>query len=362
MDQRLHAIHEVLSEKKLSGVIVTSPTTIGYLTNYFGFSLVEREAYMLITENSSYLFTDARYTHEVAVICPTVTLCELSAQSPLPYLIKEMVKKEKLNTLGFDPTDMTVAEYKKCKVDGTSLTPLSLRALRVKKDAKEITAITKACEIGDKTFSFILNQIKEGMSEIDVADIMEEYIRKQHATLSFATIVAFGNNAAIPHHHTETTRLKKGMEILLDFGVKYENYCSDMTRTIYFDEVSDKQKRIYETVKNAQQQAIDFITDNLTKNNSIALSTVDSVARDYIISQGFPSIPHGLGHGIGLEVHEAPSLSPRSDDLLTEGMVFSIEPGIYFANLGGVRIEDLFCIKENTLIQLTRSSSTLTVI
>lgn len=218
------------------------------------------------------------------------------------------------------------------------------------------------------------------MTEKEVARKMELYAKEKDADMSFPTIVAFGPHAAIPHHHTSDQRLKDHDCILLDFGVRYQEYCSDMTRTIFLGEPTDEQKNVYETVLAAQQKSVEYISKALASchseqseesrdpsanrplDNRPHAAIADRVARKYIESQGFASIPHSLGHGIGLEVHEAPSLSPSSEDTLVDGMVFSIEPGIYLNGKFGVRIEDLFTIQNGKLCQLTHSSSTLTQI
>ena len=141
-------------------------------------------------------------------------------------------------------------------------------------------------------------------------------------------------------------------------GIKYENYCSDMTRTIFIGQPTDEQKKIYQTVLTSQELAIEQFNNETMKQKEIKqihANEIDKVASDFITSRGFPSIPHSLGHGIGLEVHEAPHLSPKSKEILTNGMVFSIEPGIYLPDNMGVRIEDLFTIQNNELTQLTKS-------
>ncbi|MBI2334310.1 M24 family metallopeptidase, partial [Candidatus Daviesbacteria bacterium] len=167
---------------------------------------------------------------------------------------------------------------------------------------------------------------------------------------------AFGKNSSIPHHQTGDKRLTINDKlILLDFGVKLNGYCSDMTRTIFFGKPSEKQRKIYETVLEAQKIAIRFINSG----KKIKAKDVDKVAREYIKSMGFPDIPHSLGHGVGLEVHEHPYLSSKSKEELKEGMVFSIEPGIYIPDFGGVRIEDLFVLENRNLRQLTTSHKNL---
>lgn len=147
---------------------------------------------------------------------------------------------------------------------------------------------------------------------------------------------------------------------MFDFGVKYNNYCSDMTRTIFFGKATAEQKKMYEIVLKAQQSAIQQYNNEAMKQSKFVYAkNLDNTARSYIIEHGYPSIPHGLGHGIGLELHEAPRLSPTSQEILFEGMVFSIEPGIYLPDRFGIRIEDLFAIENGKLIQLTKSSQKL---
>ncbi|MDP2585725.1 MAG: M24 family metallopeptidase, partial [Candidatus Levybacteria bacterium] len=171
--------------------------------------------------------------------------------------------------------------------------------------------------------------------------------------------VGFGKNSAVPHHQATNNKLTNNEIVLLDFGVKLDNYCSDMTRTVFFGKASAEFKKMYETVLKAQSKAIEFLnTKYLIHNTSkqkIIASDIDNIARKHIISSGYKTIPHSLGHGIGLEVHEKPSLSPKSKDILKKGMVFSIEPGIYIPNFGGVRIEDLVVLEKGKLRLLTHS-------
>lgn len=201
------------------------------------------------------------------------------------------------------------------------------------------------------------------MSEKEIALEMEMYIRKQGGMLSFPTIVAFRENSAVPHHMTNGKRLKSNDIVLLDFGIEIDNYCSDMTRTIFIGEPTAEQKKVYQTVIEAQEKAVSYLTSNLVPRLSnsqiLKTSSVDKAARDYIVTRGYPSIPHSLGHGIGIEVHEAPTLSPRSEETFSNGMVFSIEPGIYLPGKFGVRIEDLFAIQNGNLLQLTNAPKNL---
>ncbi|MDP3733126.1 MAG: M24 family metallopeptidase, partial [Candidatus Daviesbacteria bacterium] len=206
----------------------------------------------------------------------------------------------------------------------------------------------------DLAFDFILKKIQSGITEKEIAKELENFIKYKGAVISFPSIVAFGKNSSVPHHQTGDKRLTINDKlILLDFGVKINGYCSDMTRTIFFGKPSGKQRKIYETVLEAQKRAVDFVNKQIKNGKIIKAKEVDQVAREYIKSKGFFDIPHSLGHGIGLEVHEHPNLSPKSKDILKEGMVFSIEPGIYIQGEGGVRIEDLFVLEKGVLRKLT---------
>jgi Xaa-Pro aminopeptidase len=240
------------------------------------------------------------------------------------------------------------------------LSPVDLTGqLRLIKSSAEIDAIKNACELGDKAFDHILKIIKKNLTEKQLVFEIEMFIKRHEADISFPTIVAFGPNASHPHHVPTDLKLKPNNFVLMDFGVKMDNYCSDMTRTIYFGKADSEQKKLYSAVLESQKIAAAQIEKLLQKEKLIKGAAIDKISRDYIISKGYPTIPHSLGHGIGLEVHEIPSLSPVTDFELKNGMVFSIEPGIYLPDNMGVRIEDLYAIQNNKLIHLTHSPKEL---
>src|SRR3989344_269889 len=379
---------QLLSDQSLDAALVSSIPNIIYLTGFAGFSPIEREAYLLITKQQTYLFSDGRYTTAVKEI-PGITVVEILSEKPFTSLLLEIAVKHKLSRIGFEANDLTVSEYVQMKkaIKHRRLVPAkNIHLIRMKKSADEITKIQKACLLADTALKALVPVIKLGITEKQLAWELEKRIKKHGAELSFPSIVAFGKNSAVPHHHTSGQRLMTNDIVLIDFGVRYENYCSDMTRTFFIGRSNAEQKKMYQTVLTAQQKAVELINNSLkqyssseaqaksrskfsinqrslrgSNNKTVKLSAVDSVARKYIISKGYPSIPYSLGHGIGIEVHEAPRLSPKSDDILEEGMVFSIEPGTYLpaGRQGippcGVRIEDLFAIKNGKLVQLTMS-------
>jgi len=344
-------------KQALDGTLISSVPDIIYLTGFSSFSLYEREAFLLVTKKNQYIFTDGRYTHAVKTQVDHFQLIEIGATTPFIKQLEKIIKEEAIEKLGTDNHNLTAFEFERIKKTVKETKHFSPSEIRICKTIDEITKIKQACALGDKAFSYILKKLKPSMTEKEIAFTLEHFMRKNGADPSFDTIVAFGENAAVPHHKISNRKLKTRDLILLDFGIKHENYCSDMTRTIFLGKPTPEQKKVYETVHEAQQKAIETLKSSLAK--PIQATLVDQAARDYIISQRYPSIPHSLGHGIGLEVHEDPTLGPNSEAFLQEGMVFSIEPGIYLPDNFGVRIEDLFAIQNNKLIQLTQSPSHL---
>jgi Xaa-Pro aminopeptidase len=343
----------------VDALLISSVSHISYLTGFSNFSSEEREAFLLITKNKKYIFTDARYSEAVCNI-DGYELLEISSEQTMADHLKNLSKKHQIKNLGIEGDNLTVSEMRRFEIFFESLKEVKLNQIRGVKKKSEIAKIEAACLLGDKAFKYILKKIRVGMSEIELAHELEMFVRKQGGRLSFNSIVAFGSHSSIPHHGSDQTKLNsKSQFILLDFGIKSENYCSDMTRTVFFGKANQKQKKMYQVVSGAQKKAAEFLDDRIKKGLKVVGKEVDQVARDYIISEGFPAIPHSLGHGIGLEVHEFPRLSPKSEDELLEGMVFSIEPGIYIPKFGGVRIEDLYVIEKNGLKQLTKSNKNL---
>jgi len=359
-ESKIKKLKEQIRKEKLDAVFISSVSNIEYLTGFTNFSKDEREAYVFVGQDFGYIITDGRYSEAVKDKVFHLTLFERGHNK----LTEELLKKHKkdIKNLGIEEDNLTVAEFKKVKKHFKNIKHFNVGYLRSIKNKEEIEKIEKACKIGDSAFKFILKKIKVGVSEKEIAEELEKFVKGKGATLSFPPIVAFGKNSSVPHHQTGSTRLKDGDIVLLDLGAKVENYCSDMTRTIFFGESSDKQKEIYQVVLEAQQKAVEFLNSKIKSGEKVTGAEVDKIAREYIKSKGFPDIPHSLGHGIGLEVHEHPSLSPKSKDILKEGMVFSIEPGIYFPDFGGVRIEDLFVLQKDGLKQITHSSKELIVL
>lgn len=339
---RVEKIREKLVKEKLDGVLISSPTHITYLTGQSGFT-GERDVFLLITKNRNYLLTHSIYSNVIKV--EGFEVIEISRSLPPQKAILKILGRN--TKLGIEENNLTVSEYKNLK--SFNVKNFEVKSYRTIKTKDEIELIEKACQIGDKAYEYILKQVKEGISEKELAFKLEYFIKQKEADLSFPTIAAFGENSFAPHHQTGDKKLEKGEFVLLDFGVKFKNYCSDMTRTFVFGKPTKEQKKMIDTVLRASQKAIESVRNKACD--------VDKAARDYIKSQGYPDIPHSVGHGIGLEVHEHPHISKKSKEILKNGMVFSIEPGIYLQGFGGVRTENLFVLENNKIRKLTNGIS-----
>ncbi len=360
-DKRIKKLKENLKKEKLDAVFISSVSNISYLSGFTNFSKDEREAYIFVGQDFAYIITDGRYSEAVKIQVPHLKLFERSNGKSSEELFKK--HKKEIKTLGIEEDNLTVLEHKVLKKHFKNLKHFNINNLRSIKNNEELGKIEKACKLGDLAFNFILKKIKVGVSEKEIAGELEKFIKDKGAEFSFPAIVAFGRNSSVPHHQTGNTKLKDGGTVLLDLGVKVDNYCSDMTRTIFFGKPSKEQKEIYRIVLEAQQKAVEFLNKQISgaslrvkSDRRITGAELDKVAREYIKLKGFPDIPHSLGHGIGLEIHESPHLSPKSKEELKMGMVFSIEPGIYIEGFGGVRIEDLYVLEKDGLKQLTTSS------
>lgn len=346
----IHRMKTKLKVRKNEASLISSVSNILYLTSFSHFSNQEREAYLFTTDEKQYIITDGRYSEAVKNLLGNFEVIERSSKLSLERILKQLIKQHQVKKLAIEEEDLRVSEFKLIS-EFVNITKLDSHNLRSIKNQAEIISIEKACQLGDDAFLYILKKIKKGLSEKQLAYELESFIRKNGADISFTPIVAFGKNSSMSHHKSGNEKLGETKIVLLDFGVKIDNYCSDMTRTVFFGKITKKQEQIYKIVYAAQKKAIAYIN---SKKNPRA-SDVDKVVREFIIQKGFPSIPHSVGHGIGIDVHEPPHLSPKSKDILEPGMVFSIEPGIYSPNFGGVRIEDLFVLQKNGLRQLTNS-------
>ena len=231
-----------------------------------------------------------------------------------------------------------------------------IHEVRAVKNKKELVNIIQAQRISEKVLEDVLLKLKAGVTEIEIENfIKKSFIKYKAPILSFSPIVSFGKNTANIHHEPGKAKLKKGDIVMFDFGCTVNHYCSDMTRTYFFGKPSQRQEKIYKIVLEAQNRALAKIKKNEKSGN-----TIDREARNFL-AQKFNKnrFPHGLGHGVGTVIHEWPNFKPKSEDILPTGCVMTVEPGLYFKNFGGVRIEDMILITKKGYKNLTNAPKDL---
>ncbi len=360
-ESRIKSLQDNLSDHEIEALLITSPYNIAYLSGIHAFSIEEREARILITKKSIYLFTDARYTEMVRTNAPFIELSEISSDNPFSRAFQKAAENESLKEIGFEEESITYKEAADLEEKFSNIefipTVDIVEDVRTIKDSAEAENVKKACQLTDKAYAFILKALVPGVTETEVKAQLENFMRLEGGDLSFSSIVAFGKNSAIPHHLSNGTRLQEEDIVLLDFGAKIGGYCSDMTRTVFLGEPTEEMHKIYHATLEAQEVAIDYIRTHMKEE--FELKKAHEIANSHLNKLEYPDIPHSLGHGVGLQVHEMPMVSPYSDEKLAPGMVITVEPGIYKAGLGGVRIEDTCLVTTNGIEILTNSSKTL---
>jgi len=348
LQQRLKSLKEEMEFDRCDSFIITNRENVYYMSGFTGTSGV-----LFVTNQESFLITDFRYTHQAKEQVTNFDVVECG--NNMWDFILEQIKKYKIKNTGFECRDISYNKYTEIrdKLKGVKLIPKIdyIEKLRIIKDEEEIILIGKAAEIGDNAFDHILDYIKPGVSEIDIALELEFFMRNNGADgLSFDTIVASGHRSALPHGSASKKRIEYGDLLTLDYGCRYKGYCSDMTRTVAIGNISDEQEKLYRTVYEAQKSAREYIKAGLT------CEEVDRKARNIINLAGYGKMfGHGLGHGVGLQVHEDPRLAPGVKSHLQTNMVVTIEPGIYIPQIGGVRIEDLVTVTDNGCNELSNS-------
>ena len=354
MQIRYEKLAKLLEAKQLDAVLVSDGYNMRYLSGFTGAT-----GYLLITKNSKNLFTDSRYTIAATAQAPDYTVVEVDAARDYCKFINQVLEAEQITTLGFEAQQVRYSTYEnlKARLAVKELVPLAgeLTDLRRIKKAEEIARHRQAEHIGDIAFEEILKEIKPGMTELQVAAKLE-YIMKMNGAdkLSFESIVASGINSSKPHAEPGNKKIESGDFLTMDFGCVYQGYCSDMTRTIVVGKASEKQKEIYNIVLKAQQAVLDMLKPGLPGK------AYDKVARDVIYGAGYEGyFGHGLGHGVGLEIHENPRFSMIEEDIVEAGMIMTVEPGIYIPDFGGVRIEDMVVLTEDGYENLTHSRKEL---
>ncbi|MFJ8236996.1 M24 family metallopeptidase [Ureibacillus sp. NPDC094379] len=351
---KLEKLRKEMITLNIDGLLITNEFNRRYMTGFTGTAGVA-----IVSKDDAVFITDFRYTEQAKKQVKDFRIIQHEG-----VLAKEVAKQTEqlgIKTIGFEKDTMTYGMFETYKnLLKADLIPVSgvIEKIRLIKTEQEINIIKVACEIADHAFTHILGFIKPGLTELEVSNELEFFMRKQGATASsFDTIVASGVRSALPHGVATDKVIEKGDLVTLDFGALYNGYVSDITRTIAVGEPTDQLKEMYDIVLQSQLLAVEQVGPGMTGIQA------DSIARDYLTSKGYgEAFGHSTGHGIGLEVHEGPALSFRSDTVLQPNMVVTIEPGIYLPGIGGVRIEDDIVITETGNEKLTHSKKELIIL
>ena len=370
-----------LMEEPIDAVLINNPSNLYYYTGFTG-----GEAMFLMPVNGDimstyafelsgisndsraitndwpdgYVITDSRYYEQVEKECEGLQLVKWESKGMAATIQELLVEDKKIQIILED--DMNLAQYMKltevCKNCAFALGSKWIQKPRMVKDAEELAKLEQAEHIGDAAFTHILDVLKPGVSEREIALELEFFMKKHGASkLSFDTIVASGANGSMPHAQVTDRVLQSGDFVTMDFGCVYQGYCSDMTRTVAIGTPSDEMRKVYQIVLDANLRAMEQVEAGKRCNE------IDAVARDYIREQGYGEyFGHGLGHGVGLDIHEEPRFSPKCDVITKENMVITDEPGIYLPGQFGVRIEDLVVVKENGYQKLSQSEKKLIIL
>lgn len=350
--KRLAALRVLFEEKDLDAVLVTKIPNLYYFSGFRGDDTV-----LLITKAKAFLVTDSRYTEQAAVEAPLYELVE--QKTGLFMQTAALAKSLNLKNVGFEGADMSYETHARLTklMDGIRLTEaLRLDSLREIKDEGEIENIRKACEIADIAFKDVCTFIHAGVTEIEVAARLEGVMRRAGSEKpSFDTIVASGLRGSMPHGTATQKPIEAGDFVTMDFGAKYQGYCSDITRTVVVGKASARQREVYAAVLETQKNVLDAIAPGKSGRK------IDALAREnlkrYDLARYFG---HGLGHSLGLEIHEEPRLSRYSTcESLVPGMLVTDEPGVYLPDWGGLRIEDTVLVTKDGAEPLTKCSKEL---
>jgi len=356
IQNRLRVLQAQIRKHSWDALWIVSPANRQYVTGFTGSA-----GWVIIpAKGRAVLITDGRYLEQAGKECLSarVLLCSVD---PHQCLVK-FLQKNKISRLGFEDEQVTVRSWKQLQrsykgVRGYNASGF-VEAVRLCKDQQEQRYLRQAIHIAEKAYARVLPQIKPGIREIDVVQKIEkEMIDAGGQGVAFPTIVASGPNSSLPHAHPGQRRLRAGDLVVIDFGCKYKGYHSDLTRTIAIARMTVKQKELYKTVKKAQ-----IFAKNELNFGSFAAKAHEKAVSVFKKAKIEKYFVHGLGHGIGLEIHEAPKLSALSKDYLDKGMIVTCEPGIYIAGWGGIRIEDDILVDETAAKWLSHSSDDLQVV
>lgn len=353
MNYKIKCLREKMKLLEIDGMIISNPINIEYITGVYA------EGTLIINDKDNIFITDARYIEDVN---STITISdEINVRNQANISENEYISFfANCPRVGIEENYISYSKYQNLvriyRLKEAVETNNLIEKMRTIKDDNEIAKIRRACEITDNCFTHLLEYIKVGMTERQIAFEIEKYFIENGANgLAFDTIVASGENSSKPHAVPTNRKIQSGDNITIDFGAKYKGYCSDMTRTIFVGSVSDEVRNLYNFILEGQLRATNKIKDGVDGKSVARGVQIEYNARNF-------ELIHALGHGVGLEVHELPYLSYRSSQILKENMVVTNEPGIYIPEKIGIRIEDTILVNKLESEVLTKSSKELIVI
>jgi Xaa-Pro aminopeptidase len=365
--ERQGRLRSRMEAEGLDGLLISNLPNIRYLTGFAG-----SNGYVFVTADATRFFTDGRYATQASQMVREAEIIICATHAAVVEHLHALTRDRSLSRIGYEATHVTVASRGAAwepppgldKVmgyfEGAELVATQgwVEELRKVKDAEEIASIGAAAQMGDAGFEYILERVKPGVTERELALDLEFHLRSLGSEgVSFDPIVAAGERSALPHARPSDRTVERGHYLLFDFGCVVNGYCSDMTRTVVVGPMDDRHREVYETVLESQMAGIE------AAGPGVVCGDVDKVARKVIEKAGYPeAFMHGLGHGVGLEIHEAPSLKTGFTEQLAPGHVITIEPGAYFEGWGGVRVEDLAVVTETGLELLSNAPKDLIVL
>jgi len=352
--ERLSRIRSIFTDFRLDAVLFLDMKNIRYLTGFTG-----SDGALFVAQDKSILLVDGRYTHQAAREAKSVAVLEYREKNGG---IESILMDNAAKNVGFETMAMNVHLYLKLQEKMKSVTfhPMSdeVNTIRMIKDDAEIACMRKAAECAFRALDAVRTLIKPGLRERDIALELEFRMGQYGAEqVAFPTIVASGENSSLPHAKPGSRKIERGDMVIIDCGAVYQGYHSDETWTVSVENASEEQKNVYAIVKEAHDRALEAVKPG------VSCREIDHVARSFIEKSGLGKyFPHGTGHGVGLDVHEAPRIASQSDQVLQQGMTVTIEPGVYMPDQWGVRIEDMVFVTEDGCEALTRMPKDFTVL
>jgi Xaa-Pro aminopeptidase len=345
---RLETLREIVAQRELDGMLVTDPLNRRYMSGFSGSA-----GWLLVTAGRAMLAVDFRYYERAAREAPDWEQCHVTGT--FPEALVDMVAAAGVRKLGIEADHMSVAQFEELRgaLDATLVpTEKVIETMRAIKDEDEIAAIREAVACADAAYAHLCQVLRPGMTEAEVSWELESYMRLHGASsASFPFIVGSGPNGAMPHATASERAIQEGEPVVMDFGASVRGYCSDITRTVCLGQADERYESMWHLVLAAQRAAEEKLRPGMSGKEG------DALARDLFAQAGYgDQFGHGLGHGVGLAIHEVPRMSRLAEDQVLEpGMVFTVEPGLYFPGWGGVRIEDIVVMHEDGVEVLTQA-------